>query len=60
MGSSIIRMITAEPSEDVRRVRRLKPSVKNLLSTRNELEITITGKVASVDFEGTDTIRVIG
>ena len=35
-------------------------AVKSLLTPGNQVEITITGEVAGIDFQGSDTIRVIG
>jgi beta propeller repeat protein len=36
-----------------------RAAVQKILALGNQVEITITGKVAGVDFEGSDTIRVI-
>ena len=34
-------------------------TVKSLLTPGSQVEITITGQVAGIGFEGSDTIRVI-
>jgi hypothetical protein len=35
-------------------------AVQKILSVGDQVEVTISGKVAGIAFEGTDTIRVIG